>query len=548
MLPRCAFTLPVSEHSIGSTVIPARTGRGPIWLAALLGTVSAAAHAASGWNGWGATPTNARFQSAAAAGLTAADVGHLKLKWAFGFPGASMAFSQPAVLDGEVFVGSEGGTVYALDARTGIIRWSFKAGGSVRTGLVIGGGLVYFGDQHGAVYALQASSGILRWRAQADAHPAAMITGTPQLWKGRLFVPVTSYEENYAPDRHYPCCTFRGSVVAYQASSGGALWKTYMVSGQPRRTRRNSAGTQQWGPSGSAVWSAPTLDPRRGVLYAATGNNYSEPITGSSDAVLALSAATGRILWTRQLTSGDTYNAACEKFMDPTLTNCPPARGSDFDFGSSPILITPPGGRQILIAPQKSGVVYGLDPLRSGAVLWQTRIGKGGPLGGVEWGAASDGENVYVGLSDCDWKTFARVVDGKPSSYVDLDPGKGGGLFALRVGNGTRVWEALPSAACSGREHCSPAQLAAVTAIPGVIFSGSLDGHLRAYSSRSGRILWDYDTAREFSTVNHVSARGGSLNGAGAAVAAGMVFVNSGYGRFGEAPGNVLLAFAVQSN
>jgi polyvinyl alcohol dehydrogenase (cytochrome) len=544
MLPRCAFTLPLSKR----TAVPARGGRGPVWLLALLATVPAGAHATGGWNGWGVTPSNARFQSAPAAGLTAADVGHLKLKWAFGFPGASMAFSQPAVAGGVVFVGSEGGTVYALDARAGIIRWSFKAGGPVRTGLVIGGGLIYFGDQHGAVYALEASSGILRWRAQADPHPAAMITGTPQLWKGRLFVPVASYEENYAPDPHYPCCTFRGSIVAYQASSGRMLWKTYMVSGQPRRTRTNSAGTRLWGPSGSAVWSAPTLDPRRGVLYVGTGNNYSEPITGSSDAVLALSAATGRILWTRQLTSGDAYNAACEKFMDPTLANCPPARGSDFDFGSSPILVRMPGGRQILIAPQKSGVVYGLDPLRSGAILWQRRIGKGGPLGGVEWGAASDGENVYVGLSDCDWKTFARVVQGKPSSYVDLDPGKGGGLFALRVSDGARIWEALPSAACSGREHCSPAQLAAVTAIPGVIFSGSLDGHLRAYSSRSGRVLWDYDTEREFSTVNHVSAHGGSLNGAGASVAAGMVFVNSGYGRFGEAPGNVLLAFAVQSN
>lgn len=528
--------------------MPVRRGRRRIWLVALLATASAGARATGGWNGWGVTPSNARFQSAAAAGLTAAGVGHLELRWAFGFPGASMAFSQPAVADGVVFVGSEDGTVYALDARAGGIRWSFKAASSVRTGLVIDGGLIYFGDQHGAVYALEVRSGILRWKVQADAHPAAMITGTPQAWKGTLFVPVASYEENYAPDPHYPCCTFRGSIVAYQASSGRLLWKTYLVSTQPRKTRTNSAGTQLWGPSGSAVWSAPTLDPRRGVLYVATGNNYSEPLTGSSDAVLALSMATGRILWTRQLTSGDAYNAACEKFMDPTLANCPSARGSDFDFGSSPILVSSSGSRPILIAPQKSGVVYGLDPLRSGAILWQRGIGKGGPLGGIEWGAASDGKNVYVALADCDWKTFERVVDGKPGSYVDLDPQKGGGLFALRLRDGATVWQALPPAACSGREHCSPAQLAAVTAIPGVIFSGSLDGHLRAYSSRSGRVLWDFDTAREFSTVNHVSAHGGSLNGAGATVAGGMVFVNSGYGRFGEAPGNVLLAFGTQSN
>lgn len=515
--------------------------------AVLLLLVVVQAHAAGGWTGWGATPANTRFQSAASAGLTAESVGNLRLRWAFGFPGASMAFSQPAVARGVVFVGSDGGTVYALDARSGRIRWSFSARGSVRTGVVIDGGLLYFGDQRGAVYALEASSGTLRWRAQADSHPAAMITGTPQLWKGRLFVPVASYEENFAPNPRYACCTFRGSVVAYQAATGKVLWKTYTVAGRPRRTRRNRVGTQLWGPSGSAVWSTPTLDPPRGVLYVATGNNYSDPVTGSSDAVLAMSMATGRILWTRQLTPADAYNAACENFMDPTLANCPPKRGPDFDFGSSPIMVTTADGRQVLIAPQKSGVVYGLDPVNAGRVIWQTRIGKGGSLGGVEWGAATDGENVYVALADCDWKTFERLVDGKPSSYVDLDPEKGGGLFALRVSDGAKVWEALPSAACSGREHCSPAQLAAVTAIPGVVFSGSLDGHMRAYSSDSGRVLWDYDTAREFSTVNRVRAHGGSLNGPGATVAGGMVLVNSGYGRFGEAPGNVLLAFGTQS-
>lgn len=522
---------------------PARSGLGRVCLLALLAAASAGAQA-GGWNGWGVTPSNARFQPAVAAGLSADSVGRLQLKWAFGFPGANMAFSQPAVAGGVLFVGSESGAVYALDMRSGRTRWSFSAAGAVRTGFAIAGGLIYFGDQHGAVYALEASSGKLRWQVQADSHPAAMITGTPQLWKGSLFVPVASYEENYAPNHRYACCTFRGSVVAYQASSGKVLWKTYTVTGPPRRTRRNSAGTQLWGPSGSAVWSAPTLDPRRGVLYVATGNNYSDPVTDSSDAVLAMSMATGRILWMHQLTPADAYNAACESFLDAAMANCPPRHGPDFDFGSSPLLVTAHAGRQILIAPQKSGVVYGLDPQKSGKVLWQTRIGRGGPLGGIEWGAASDGEKVYVALSDCDWKTFERVVNGRRSSYVDLDPQKGGGLFALGVGDGAKVWEALPSDACAGREHCSPAQLAAVTAIPGVVFSGSLDGHLRAYSARSGRVLWNYDTAREFATVNGVRAHGGSLNGPGVTVAGGMVFVNSGYDRFGEAAGNALLAFA----
>jgi polyvinyl alcohol dehydrogenase (cytochrome) len=509
--------------------------------------------ASSGWNGWGVTPGNSRFQPAAEAGLTPASVVRLQLKWAFGFDGSTLAFSQPAVSHGVLYVGSESGAVYALDAHSGCIRWLFKAQAGLRTGFVIGpdtegrqrgGRLLYFGDQHGAVYAVDAESGELQWRAQADSHPAAMITGTPQLWEGRLFVPVTSYEENYAPDPHYPCCTFRGSIVAYEARTGKPVWRTYTIVNRPYRTGTNSAGAPLWGPSGAGVWSAPTLDPQHQILYVGTGNNYSNPVTGSSDAVLAMSMVTGHLLWSRQVTPNDAYNAACEDFRDPTHSNCPPHKGADLDFGASPILVTLADGRQILVAPQKSGVVYGLDPLKSGELIWQTRVGKGGPLGGIEWGAASDGENVYAAISDCDWKTFVRIRDGKTESYVDMDPEKGGGLIALRVRDGQKIWQARPSAACVGREHCSPAQLAAVTAIPGVIFSGSLDGHLRTYSAASGEILWDYDTSRDFPTMNAVVAHGGSLNGPGAVIVDGMVYVNSGYSRFGEASGNVLLALS----
>jgi len=333
--------------------------------------------------------------------------------------------------------------------------------------------------------------------------------------------------------------------VAYAAQSGKPLWKTFMIAEAPHKTSVSKAGTQLWGPSGAGVWSSPTLDPQSRVLYVATGNNYSNPVTNTSDAVLALNMDTGKILWTQQTTPNDAHNSSCFPFMDATQSNCPAKSGSDFDFGASPILATT-RGRQVLVAAQKSGVVYGLNPGKGGTVTWQTRIGKGGSLGGIEWGAAADDQNVYVALSDCDWKTLERTKDGQKVSVVDLDPDKGGGLFALRLADGVRVWNTPTPPTCAGREHCSPAQLAAVTAIPGVIFSGSLDGHLRAYSSRTGRILWDYDTIRNFSTVNGVPAHGGSLNGPGAVVVGGMIYINSGYGRFGEAPGNVLLAFSVE--
>ncbi len=519
--------------------------------------VSTTLQGSATWSGWGVDPKNTRFQPAPAVEMTASQLPRLQLKWAFGFPRATMAFSQPAIAGGNLFVGSESGDVFFLDAASGCTHWTFHAATSVRTGIVIGPGdaatnsqprAIYFGDQHGAVYALDAATGILLWKSQADPHPAAMITGTPQFWRGRLYVTVASYEENFAPDPRYECCTFRGSVVALDARTGEQIWKTFTLGNAAQKTSKSKSGTQLWGPSGAGVWSAPTLDTTRGVLYVATGNNYSDPVTNTSDAVLALSLDTGKILWSRQTTPNDAYNSACLSFMDATQSNCPPQPGSDFDFGASPVLVTEPDGRAMLIAAQKSGVVYTLDPAKDGLIVWQTRIGNGGALGGIERGIAADGQNVYAALSDCDWKTFDRVKDGRTQSVVDLDPDKGGGLFALRLTDGHIVWQTPPPAACAGREHCSPAQLAAVTAIPGVIFSGSLDGHLRGYSSATGKIVWDVDTLKDFPTVNGVSAHGGSINGPGPVVAGGMLFVNSGYIRFGEAGGNVLLAFSLHSH
>jgi hypothetical protein len=194
---------------------------------------------------------------------------------------------------------------------------------------------------------------------------------------------------------------------------------------------------------------------------------------------------------------------------------------------------------------RRLAAVLDTDPADEGKMIWQTRVGKGGPLGGIEWGAAADDQNVYAALSDCDWKSSDKIKNGQKESVVDMDPDKGGGLFALRLSNGRRVWQTPTPVVCAGREHCSPAQLAAVTVIPAVVFSGSLDGHLRAYSSRTGKILWDFDTARDFSTVNGVLSHGGSLNGPGTVVVGGTLYVNSGYNRFGESPGNVLLAFSI---
>jgi len=535
-----------SAPSAKSDAVP----RSPIGLCPASSKSFSVEPSAPQWNGWSVDLLNHRFQPAAMAGISATEVPRLKLKWAFGFEGDFLAFSQPTVVAETLFVGSQQGKVFSLDARSGCVRWSFQAETAVRTAVTIGplsgkqpaNYAAFFGDQRGAVYAVDAATGHLLWKVQADSHPQARITGSPQLWHGRLYVPVSSAEEVATIDPHYECCRFRGSVVALNAETGAQVWKTYAIDEAPHPTTKSALGTQFLGPSGVAIWSAPTLDPEHKVLYVGTGNSYSDPTVTTSDAILALDMDTGRILWSRQLTPEDAYNSSCRT----TLESCPKSKGPDFDFGSSPILVSLPGGHRALVAGQKSGIVYALDPDNEGKVLWQVRLGEGGLNGGVQWGPAVDAGNAYVAVSDVTRTRHETTINGQKMVTRTLDPSKGGGLFALRLSTGEKVWQTLPpKSACQDRPNCSPAQSAAVTAIPGAVFSGSMDGHLRAYSAEDGRVVWDFDTVRDFTTVNGVRGRGGALDGPGPAIAGGILYVNSGYGRYGAMPGNVLLAFSV---
>jgi polyvinyl alcohol dehydrogenase (cytochrome) len=478
-----------------------------------------------GWAGWGSDAENSRFQPEVAAGLTRDDVKNLKLKWAFGFPGAAATFGQPTSYAGRLYVGSEDGNVYALDSATGCLWWRFKASATVKTAISIGnkGTTAFFGDTNGFVYALKADDGSVVWKGRPDSHPAARITGSPLLVGNRLYVPISSGEEGAAADPNYPCCTFRGSVAALDTVTGKRVWRAYTLAEEPHPTRKNAQGVQYFGPSGVAVWSSPTADVKRHVLYIATGNNYSDPPTNSSDAVIAFDMRSGKKLWSRQFTPDDLWNAGC---VAEKKDNCPQEHGDDYDFGAPPILRSV-GGRDVLLLAQKSGIVYALDPARRGAMLWKTRIGKGGPLGGIEWGGAADGRYGYFTLSDYDFDNQLA----------------GGGVFALDLRNGKKVWYAAPAKpACAGQFGCSAAQMAPPTLTPGVLFAGSLDGHLRAYDARDGSVLWDFDTVQDFRTTNGVKAHGGSLNGAGPAVVSGMVYVNTGYTN--ALAGNVLLAFS----
>jgi polyvinyl alcohol dehydrogenase (cytochrome) len=494
------------------------------------------------WNGWGVTTNNSRFQDRAMAGLTAAEVPRLKLKWAFGFPGELSSDSQPTIVGGRVFVGTQGGTVYALNAATGCVHWFFKADAAVRAAVSVGrietkSGTRYaafIGDRSANVYAVDSATGELLWKAKVDNNVFARVTGSPTFHNGRLYVGVASGEETAGAVGDYECCRFRGSLVALNAATGQQIWKTYTIPDEPRPIKKNKLGTQLWGPSGAPIWSSPAIDVKRNVVYATTGNNYSDPATSNSDAFVAFDMNSGKILWSRQVLSADAWNTSCR--LEDRI-NCADADGPDFDFASPPILVTLSNGRRALVAGQKSGLVHAVDPDRNGEILWQTRVGKGGINGGVQWGSAADDTNVYVALSD-----IGRFA--VPNSQATVpDPNAGGGMFALRLDNGQRVWF-TPPPPCGSRQRCSPAQSAAVSAVPGAVFSGSVDGHIRAFSTNDGRIVWDFDTVRAYETINGVPARGGSLNVGGPAIAGGTVFVNSGYVQNGI-PGNVLLAFSV---
>jgi polyvinyl alcohol dehydrogenase (cytochrome) len=497
------------------------------------------------WNGWSAGINNARFQDAVSAGLAASSVGKLKLKWALNLGAVTAARSQPTIVGGRVFIATLAGAVYSLDADTGCTHWGFKADSGPRGGVTIGdaGGTsaAFFTDSGANVYALNAQTGALIWKIRPVDHFATTATATPQVYKGVVYQAFSSIEEIFGPDPNYECCTFRGSVVALDAATGKKLWQTFTIADAPKPTGKSAAGKQKLGPSGAGVWSTPTIDEQVGALYVATGDNYSDPTTDTSDAILAMDLKTGKLLWSRQLFEKDAYNTGCST---PEKTNCPQDAGPDFDFGQPPILVRLVQGLRVLVIAQKSGLVHAVDPDNGGKILWQTRAGTGSALGGSQWGSASDGQKVYVAISDVG---IGGVADPKaPGGFrLTLDPKKGGGLHALDLATGKIVWSAKPIPCADGRTGCSPAQSAAVTAIPGVVFSGAMDGHLRAYSSSTGEILWDTDTALEFKTVNGDPAHGGSLDAAGPAVVNGMVFVNSGYGQWGGMPGNVLLAFSV---
>jgi polyvinyl alcohol dehydrogenase (cytochrome) len=484
--------------------------------------------ASTDWNGWGNDLGNSRYQPNP--GLSALDVPKLKLKWAFGFPGDNSVQSQPTIVGGRIFVGSVSGNVYSLDASTGCIFWTYKAGASIRNAVSIGKVgtryIAYFGDVKANAHAIDAQTGAPLWKVKLDEHPVARITGSPEFYNGRLYVPISSIEEASAMSPAYECCKFRGSLAALDGETGKLLWKSFTVLDPPKTYKKSSTGTDLYGPAGAAVWAAPTLDAKRKLVYVATGDSYTDVEINTSDAVLAFDMETGKLVWSSQVQAKDNFTMACGA---AGKANCPETKGPDYDFGTSPALRNIGGGKQILVIGQKSGILWGLDPDNKGKILWQTRIGKGGALGGIEWGHAADDNNAYAPISD----RFQKDAQGLLSA-VDLKTGE-------------KLWTTpTPDTGCKpGTPGCQTMMSAAISVIPGIVFAGAVDGHFRAYDSKTGAIVWDFNAVQPFETVNKVTAKGGSFDAPGPVIANGLVVTPSGYGQWGGSAGNVLLVFSV---
>jgi polyvinyl alcohol dehydrogenase (cytochrome) len=490
------------------------------------------------FSGWGLDARNSHAIATQAAGITSADLPRLKLRWAFAIPNAIEMRSQPAIAGGALYVGGTNGTLYALDLATGCARWTYQAAAGVRTGVVISQWTAgdtsarptaYFGDSLGNAYAVDATTGAELWVRRAGDHGQAIITGAPALSGNTLFVPISSGEEGSAALPTYECCTFRGSLLALDAQTGAELWRTYLV-GEPQQQGTNSAGTALYGPSGVAVWSTPLVDPARGLVYVLTGDNYSQPATELSDALVALDVQTGEIAWATQVTPGDSWNVAC--WANSSGPNCPADAGPDHDFGAAPILAQGADGREYLLAGQKSGVALAFDP-GTGEILWQTRVGRGGVLGGIHFGIAADSGRLY-----------APVFDGGPPNG-DAEPARPG-ISAIDVASGEVLWHHAAQNLCTGKPMCEPGYSAAITVTPELVLAGATDAHFRILSATSGEVLWDVDTDREFTSVNGTTGRGGSMSGGAAAIAwDGNLIISSGYAFLGKIPGNVVLVYGL---
>ena len=480
-------------------------------------------NASPSWSGWGGL-TNARFQTEAAAGLKAGEVPKLKLKWAFGLPSGASIYSQPAVAFGRVFVGSDDGVIYSMNAKTGCAYWAYKSDQFGRFAPIIApiSGYpgtryaVFFVTRSSTAYAIDAQNGKLLWKnVIKDAENN--LSATAAYYDGRLYVPLSGVETLTGANLDYECCKSRGTVVAVDANTGKVIWRTQSIQEPLRSLGENSKGKQRFGPAGASVWNTPTVDAKRKAIYFGTGNSFGRIAASTSDSIIALNMEDGKVLWHHQEFEGDSFMNGCRATNDAT-GNCPDKLGPDYDFGGSSAILQTVNGKDVLLAAGKGGVAIALDPDAEGKLIWRTQLWETPPpaSGLVVWGGTADGQRVYYPLQQ-----------------------QGGGLKALNILTGKMDWNAPINA--DRRGQAGPAM-----SIPGAVFTGGWDGILRAVDT-TGKVIWTFNANQDFTTVNGIVANGGSFGSAGPVVAGGMLYTTSGYvGIQQGSQGNVILAFGIE--
>jgi len=507
----------------------------------------------TGRENWGLGRSNTRH--AVGATINRKNVGELELLWSIALPAVTTMRSQPVVAGDTAFLGSKGAHLLALDRHSGCVRWSFKADAPVHSTLTLdttpdGVNTLFFADETATVYAVDATKGTLRWRERVKWFPTSIISGPITHHDGRLYVPLSSFEVAAAGLPTHECCRSHGGIQALDALTGKSLWR-FDTTPHAAKTVVNRDGVQMWGPSGAVVWNSPTIDAKRGALYFGTGQNSSSPATDTSDAIIALDLKTGAKRWMFQALANDAWNAACLSGG----ASCPAENGPDFDFGASVILVERRKG-DLLLAGQKSGEVFALDPDRNGDVVWRERVGAGSSNGGVHHGMATDGRRVYVPVAD---------PERKLAGYVPRP-----GVYALDVNDGSLSWSHPVQRGCTfdpadaplvglaemakGKSDRSPwpecsyyyGHSAAAVVANGVVYAGALDGKLRMFDAKSGALLRTIDTKRAYQASNGVEGHGGAIDVGGAIVNGDQLFVLSGYGMFGQMPGNMLLVYGIK--
>jgi len=494
--------------------------------------------------GWDYGTSNERFQSRTS--INQGNVDQLAVKWAFRLEGGVSPHSHPLVSGDTVYIGTQAGQVHALDKETGCIRWTFQDPEmeEARTGIIVGTiasddddgegdkATIFFGSTDGRMHALDAATGALIWVNYVGDHSMTMLTGTPTFHDGKIYVPISSTEVVYAMMPWYGCCSFRGNVVSLDAATGEILWRTHVIQEELVETGTHHLFVQTRGPSGAPIWSSPLVDPERGLIYVGTGENYSSPANGTSDSIIAMDMQTGEIRWVQQYLEGDAFNVACGM---EDHGNCPEEDGPDFDFGAPPILTETIDGTPIMLAGQKSGGVYAMNP-DTGERIWEEYIGRGGLIGGIHWGMAVNKKAGLLFVPVSDMLFPFNPAEGEPEP----------GLFALDIKTGKRLWQTNIEDACKGRDLCNIGLSAGIVATEDLVFAGGLDARIRAYDPMTGDVLWTFDTLRDYDAVNGGVTSGGTIDTHGPVVAGDMLFVQSGYAHQILHGGNVLVAFQLK--